>query len=142
MKEWCYGQPLQIRMTREKIYDLDKTHTLSYVFHQPEGWTPDKEKTWQEYWDKDFWDRKLTKRVQQGYNAVCWLHGSVEYPEWQSWAIRFEEFPEARVYSPEDTERVIEHLSWIFSRAKQLGLKNYIQTCVIHYSEPFAKAHG
>ena len=133
---------LSMRMITLCIYDLEKTHTRPYVFDQRKEWTPDKELAWQNYWDREYWDRELTDRKRQGYNAINWFHATLEYPEWQSWILRFLEFPEARPYSHDDTERVVEHLTWLFQHAKALGFRNYLMTFVIHYSEVFARVHN
>ena len=139
---WGYRQPMRMRMIMAPIFDPDKDHCRPYVFDTSTEWDERKDKAWRNYWDRSYWDELLTRYSQEGFSAMCWMHSRGSYPEWQAWALRFEEFPEARQYGPEVTDKAIEHLSWIFGRTRELGMANYLYTCLIHYSQAFAVAHG
>jgi len=56
--------------------------------------------------------------------------------------IRHTEFPEARDLPDAEQEKVIEHVGWIFRRAWELGLKNFIKCMFIVTTPAFARAHG
>lgn len=140
--QWKYGAPLQARMALARYYDPDKKHFRPYIFDPSTEWTAQKERAWQDYWDKSHWDKVLSRWSGEGYNMIGWIHAWAGNPAWQSFVLKFKEFPEAQTLAPDTSKKMIEHLTWLFRRAKELGMKNFLYTCLIHYSEGFAKAHG
>lgn len=93
------------------------------------------------FWDEEYWSEKLVGWSSEGYNAVVW-YGPNELTNGQHMLIRHAEFPEARELPLEEVERRVAHLNWLFHRARELGLKNFLLTQSIFFTEAFAKAHG
>ena len=60
----------------------------------------------------------------------------------QTFLIRHRTFPEARELTPEQSERIIEHVSWLFRRGKELGLENFVFSHFVTTTPAFARAHG
>jgi len=95
-----------------------------------------------QFWDKNYWEKALREWTDDGYNAVLyWVEPWTE-TSWQGFLIRHKEFPEARELTAKQADRVIEHVQWIFRRAHELGLKNFLFTYQIVTTTAFAKAHG
>lgn len=93
------------------------------------------------FWDKDNWEKYLTLWSREGYNTVFWM-GPNELMSGDQLLVRFEEFPEARQLTPEESERTIAHVKWLFRRAKELGMKNFLYACFIYWTKAFGIAHG
>jgi len=94
------------------------------------------------FWDKKHWERALEAWSQDGYNAVLyWVEPWTE-TAWQAFLIRHKEFPEARELTRAQSDRVIGQVNWIFHKAHELGLKNFLFTYHIVTTTAFAKAHG
>lgn len=94
------------------------------------------------FWDKDAWDRNLSEWASYGYNGIFYYVEPWQETQWSDLLIRNEEFPEARCLTFEQSEQVIEHMKWIFRRAHELGMKNYLFTYQIVTTPAFAEAHG
>lgn len=94
------------------------------------------------FWDRDTWDRNLSEWALYGYNGIFYYVEPWQETQWSDLLIRNEEFPEARCLTSKQSERVIEHIKWIFKRAHELGMKNYLFTYQIVTTPAFAKAHG
>jgi hypothetical protein len=95
-----------------------------------------------DFWDKGYWDRALNQWAQDGYNALLYWIEPWNQTSWQALLIRHKEFPEARELTGEQVEKIIAHVNWIFQRAHELGLKNFLFTYHVATTVPFAKAHG
>lgn len=95
----------------------------------------------QTFWNKDYWNDTLVLWSGEGYNAVIW-YGPNELTNGQHVLIRHAEFPEARELTPEEIERRIAQMGWLFHRAKALGLKNFLLTQPLFFTQAFGKAHG
>lgn len=94
------------------------------------------------FWDKGTWEKELKGWADDGYNALLyWPEPWVE-TSWPAFLIRNKEFPEARELTPEQADKVIEHMRWVFRRAHELGLKNYMFAYHVVTTVPFARAHG
>jgi hypothetical protein len=93
------------------------------------------------FWDRSDWESRLKAWSKEGYNAVLyWVEPWTEHA-WQTFLIRHREFPEARELTPEQSDRIIAHVNWIFRRAHQFGLKNYLFSYFVVTTRPFARAH-
>src|SRR5262249_45753872 len=94
------------------------------------------------FWDRKEWDGRLREWAGEGYNALLyWVEPWTEHA-WQTCLIRHTEFPEARELTPEQSDRLIAHVNWIFGRAHQLGLQNYLFSYFVVTTRAFARAHG
>jgi hypothetical protein len=94
------------------------------------------------FWDKEYWDKALSEWTADGYNAVLyWVEPWTE-TSWQAFLIGHKEFPEARELTPEQADKVVEHVAWIFHRAHELGLRNFLFTYHVVTTTAFARAHG
>jgi len=94
------------------------------------------------FWDKSEWEKRLRQWARDDYNAILyWVEPWTEHA-WQTFLIRHKEFPEARELSREQSDRLIAHVNWIFQRAHELGLKNYLFTYFVVTTPAFARAHG
>jgi hypothetical protein len=93
------------------------------------------------FWNKDFWNDKLTAWSRDGYNAVVW-YGPNELTSGEHLLIRHVKFPEARHLTPEESERRIAQMAWLFHRAREHGLKNLLLTHLVFVTKAFGKAHG
>jgi hypothetical protein len=94
------------------------------------------------FWDRDSWDRALSEWARDGYNAVLYWPEPWTETSWQAFLIRHEEFPEARELTEEQSRRVVEHMRWVFRRAHELGLKNFLFSYQVVTTAPFARARG
>jgi hypothetical protein len=101
--------------------------------HQAEG---------KEFWDKRHWDRVLKAWADDGYNAVLYWPEPWTETAWPSFLIPHAKFPEARELTAAQSERLIEHLKWIFGRAHVHGLKNFLFDYQVVTTRAFAKTHG
>ena len=93
------------------------------------------------FWNREFWNRTLTEWSREGFNVAIWL-GPGEVSTGDHALIRFREFPEARELSPDENEKSIAQMQWLFRKAKELGMRNFLYTTVIHYTQAFERAHG
>ncbi|MBI4553153.1 MAG: hypothetical protein HY710_12890 [Candidatus Latescibacteria bacterium] len=93
------------------------------------------------FWNKKYWNDTLVLWSGEGYNAVIW-YGPNELTNGQHVLLRHAAFPEARELTPEETERRIAQMEWLFHRAKALGLKNVLLTQHLFFTQAFGKAHG
>jgi hypothetical protein len=95
-----------------------------------------------QFWDTTAWDSAFHRWAEEGYNAILYWIEPWNKHAWQTFLIRHSEFPEARDLTLEQYDRVIEHVNWIFRRAREHGLKNILFTYSIVTTPAFAKAHG
>jgi hypothetical protein len=95
-----------------------------------------------QFWDRAVWDRVLRAWASERYNAVLYWVEPWSKHGWQTFLIRHRKFPEARDLTPEQYDRAIEQVNWIFHRAHELGLKNLLFTYSIVTTPAFAKSHG
>jgi hypothetical protein len=94
------------------------------------------------FWDRDAWEEIFKRDAASGYNSVFyWVEPWVIH-QWQTWFIRHRDYPEARELKPQQQEGVIEQLKWIFAKAHEFGLKNYVKHMCIVTTPSFARAHG
>jgi hypothetical protein len=96
----------------------------------------------QQFWDKKEWDRVFTRRAAEEYNAILYWIEPWNKHAWQTFLIRHKEFPEARDLTPQQYDKLIEQVNWIFRRAHEHGLKNLLFTYSIVTTPAFAKVHG
>jgi hypothetical protein len=94
-----------------------------------------------DFWDQERWNKYLSLWSQEGYNAVFW-YGPNELMTGDQILVNFNEFPEAREISAEQSAKIIGQVKWLFRRAKELGLKNFLYGDFIHYTRAFEQAHG
>jgi hypothetical protein len=95
-----------------------------------------------QFWDKEFWEKTLRAWVEDGYNGILyWVEPWTE-TSWRSFLVRHKQFPEARELTAAQADRVVAHVGWIFRRAHELGLKNFLFNYETVTTRPFAKAHG
>jgi len=97
--------------------------------------------------DKEYWSERLSLIAADGYNAVVWMGPSELFAFWPDGGggqllLRHKEFPEARELSVEKSEQIIAQMKWLFRRAKDLGMMNFLHTHVIWFTKAFAHAHG
>src|SRR5438034_7281620 len=78
------------------------------------------------FWDKKHWERVLKAWADEGYNAILYWPEPWTETAWPAFLIPHTRFPEARELTPEQTELVIEHVKWIFAKAHDCGLKNFL----------------
>ena len=95
-----------------------------------------------QFWDRDHWDRVLRGWAAEGYTHVLYWVEPWNKHAWQTFLVRHREHPEARELTAEQSDRLIEHVAWIFRRAHELGLKNLLFSYFIVTTPAFAKAHG
>ncbi len=93
------------------------------------------------FFDKDYWQSKMVRWNRERYNAIIW-YGPGELTNGEHLLVRHLDFPEAREISMEENERIIDQMNWMFTTAKDYGLKSFLQTQPIFYTEAFGKAHG
>jgi hypothetical protein len=93
------------------------------------------------FWDRDRWDHYLSLWSSEGYNAVFW-YGPNELMTGDQMLIRLHAFPEGREIPEEQSEKIIAQFKWLFHRAKELGMKNFLYGDFIHYTQAFESAHG
>ena len=94
------------------------------------------------FWDKNSWERALQQWKRDDYNAILYWPEPWTETAWPAFLIRHRDFPEARELSLEEANRVIEHLGWIFHRAHELGLKNFLFAYQVTTTKAFARVHG
>jgi hypothetical protein len=95
-----------------------------------------------QFWDRGAWEQRLKAWSAEGYNAILyWVEPWTEHA-WQTFLIRHTEMPEARELTPEQSDRIIRHVNWIFRRAHKLGLKNYLFSYFVVTTRAFARARG
>jgi hypothetical protein len=95
-----------------------------------------------EFWDKTHWERVLKTWADEGYNAILYWPEPWTETAWPSFLIPHAKFPEARELTAAQSARVIEHVRWIFARAHEHGLKNFLFDYQAVTTRAFAKAHG
>jgi hypothetical protein len=93
------------------------------------------------FWDRSAWDRVLRAWAAEEYNAIVYWIEPWNKHAWQTFLVRHQEFPEARDLTPEQYDRVMEQVGWIFRRAHELGLKNFLFMYSIVTTPAFCKAH-
>jgi hypothetical protein len=94
-----------------------------------------------DFWDRSRWDHYLTLWSSEGYNAVFW-YGPNELMTGDQVLVRFKEFPEAREIPDDLSEKIIGQVKWLFRRAKELGMRNFLYGDFVHYTRAFEVAHG
>lgn len=93
------------------------------------------------FWNTQYWDDLLKDRSNEGFTAVVW-YGPNEFTNGQHMLVRHIEFPEARELTEAENDRIISHWQWIFDRAHEYGLGNYLLTQHIFTTKAFAQSHG
>lgn len=96
------------------------------------------------FWDRAGWETCLARWSTEGYNAVVWL-GPNEFGAacvGDHILMRHDEFPEARELSPEQNDTIIMQMQWLFRRARELGMRNFLYTHCIWVTPAFARTHG
>src|SRR6185369_4541665 len=94
-----------------------------------------------DFWDRERWNKYLSLWSKEGYNAIFW-YGPNELMTGDQVLASFKEFPEARELPVEQSDKIIAQVKWLFRRAKELGMKNYLYGDFIRYTRTFEKAHG
>ena len=94
-----------------------------------------------DFWDHSRWDHYLSLWSREGYNAIFW-YGPNELMTGDQVLVRFKEFPEAREIPADLSEKIIGQIKWLFRRAKELGMKNFLYGDFVHYTRTFEAAHG
>lgn len=93
------------------------------------------------FWNRDHWARVIRGWSEEGYTAVVW-YGPNEFTNGQQLLLRLEEFPEARELAAEESERLIEHMRWLFRCAAEQGLRSFLLTQQIFFTKAFSRTHG
>ena len=93
------------------------------------------------FWNQSYWEKQLQQLVQDGYNAVLYMTEPWQEHQWQTFLIAHKAFPEAQELTAEQSNRIIEHVNWIFQRGHELGLKNFLWSYFVVTTRSFAKAH-
>ncbi len=93
------------------------------------------------FWNKQYWEGLIRGWSEEGYTAVVW-YGPNEFTNGQQLLLRLEDFPEARELAPEESERLIEHLRWLFRTCAERGLQSFLLTQQIFFTKAFGQAHG
>ena len=93
------------------------------------------------FYNKSFWENKIAEWNKEGYNSIIW-YGPGELTNGEHLLIRHIKFPEAREISKEENEKIIDQMTWLFEISDKYGLKSYLQTQPIFFTEAFSKAHG
>ena len=101
-------------------------------YHHPEN---------EGFFNKEYWVSKFVEWNKEHYNSVIW-YGAGELTNGEHLFIRHVKFPEAREISKEENEKIITQMNWLFETSDKYGLKSYLQTQPIFFTEAFAKAHG
>jgi hypothetical protein len=122
--------PLEVRMGVEQLRNP--------YWYQAHG-QADEART---FWDKKHWERVLQGWADDGYNALLYWAEPWTETAWPSFLIRHEKFPEARELTPDESRRVVEQVQWIFARAHEHGLKNFLFDYQAVTTRAFARAHG
>jgi hypothetical protein len=94
------------------------------------------------FWDKAHWERVLKGWADDGYNALLYWPEPWTETAWPAFLLRHEKFPEARELTPEQASRVVAQVRWIFARAHEHGLKNFLFDYQAVSTRAFARAHG
>src|SRR5262249_21216963 len=68
------------------------------------------------FWDKKEWERILRGWKDEHYSAVIYWIEPWNKHGWQTFLVRHERFPEARGLTAEQSERLAEHVNWIFRK--------------------------
>jgi hypothetical protein len=124
------NQPLPIRMC---MFNLNHPWFYEKAGHKDMA---------DSFWDRRAWEALMTVRAGEGYNAIYWWVNPWTEEPWQSWFIAHNDYPEARVLTDDQFQRVRDQLNWLYGRARELGMKNFQNTQCIVTTKPFAKAHG
>jgi hypothetical protein len=93
------------------------------------------------FWDRDRWNKLLSLRAGEGYNAIYWWADPWTEEPTLAWFIPLEDYPEARMLSDEQFQRTRGHLTWLFGRARELGMLNFQNLQFIATTSRFAEAH-
>ena len=96
----------------------------------------------QQFWDRPGWEAALRKNRDEGYNAIIYFVDPWLRHLWQDFMIRNEAYPEAREFTQQQVEDVIDQMNWIFDKAHELGLQNFIFNHCVYVPMPFAVHHG
>lgn len=130
--------------TKDEPFDVRIAITsLNNPFYESKDATGTKERD-AAYWanDRQWWDNFLTQTQANGYNAVVYYPNPWMETQWPSFMIRNRDYPEARDVSPDQAEQMIEHVTWIFAKAKERGIKNFLFNMCVYTPMAFARAHG
>jgi hypothetical protein len=89
------------------------------------------------WYDRDAWRSKFRRYAGLRVNGIAFWHGNpfpalVDYPE----------FPEARYFSPEESQNIREQFRWIISAAKEYGIRVYVFNWNILLPPGFREAHN
>src|SRR5262245_44395859 len=94
------------------------------------------------FWDRAHWGRVLKAWADDGYNAVLYWPEPWTETAWPSFLIGHAKFPEARELTPEQAGRITGHVRWVFAKAHELGLKNFLFDYQAVTTRAFARARG
>src|SRR5438128_1548465 len=89
-----------------------------------------------DFWNKELWNGKLAGWRRDGYNALIW-YGPNELTSGEHLLIRHVQFPEARELPPEENERRIAQMAWLFRRGRELGFQNHLMTHLVFFTKAF-----
>ena len=96
----------------------------------------------EQFWDKSHWDRLLRGWAAEQYNYLLYWVEPWNKHAWQTFLIRHKAHPEAKELTEEQSDKLVEHVGWIFRRAHEVGLKNLLFCYFIVTTPAFATAHG
>jgi hypothetical protein len=122
----------------ETARDPLEFRALMELFWHPYFPEPNAPKT---FFDKAAWKKIHSNAAACGYNTIVYF--MCPWPEfcWHNFILRYDFAPEARDYSLEQHEAIIEQTSWIFRQAHAYGLKNFLYDQTIYTTKAWARAH-
>ncbi len=94
------------------------------------------------FWREEYWTGVFRRAVEDGYDAIFYWSEPWQVHQWQTWLIAHRKQPEARTLPDDQQAAVIKQVRWVFGKAHELGLKNFLINMCIVTTPPFAKAHG
>lgn len=88
-------------------------------------------------------DKMMQGYRDDGFNVMMWFNsGELSGIDGSHALVRHKQFPEARELAPEENEKRISELKWLFAQAKRYGMKNFLYFNLLQYTPAFARAHG
>jgi hypothetical protein len=93
-------------------------------------------------WTRKYWEGLFSHMQDTGHNALVYYANPWTKTQWQSYMIMNREYPEAQEHPVDDLKQIIEHVRWIFRRAREFGIQNYLFCHFVYTPMSFARKHG
>jgi hypothetical protein len=94
------------------------------------------------FWDRAAWIQRFQRLRDGDYNAVMYWCDPWQVYQWQAWLIRHRKNPEARELPEKKQDALIEQVGWVFRKAQEMGLKNFLISMNVITTPAFARARG